>query len=104
MNASEEGRTQRAEGRDGRASVAARPARRGRRQSLRVLSIATLCATLSGCSQTSDPGPSSADRALKDPMGYGPRANPADNKLKQQPSGFGRDDSLQRDLNNVFNP
>jgi hypothetical protein len=81
-----------------------RPSPRGRRGSLRVLAMVVVSAALAGCSQSSEPGPNGADRALKDPMGYGPRLTPADNKLTQPAGPAGRDDSLQRDLKNVFDP
>ncbi|HEX8912468.1 MAG TPA: hypothetical protein VF796_08915 [Humisphaera sp.] len=66
--------------------------------------MALASVAVAGCSQPSEPGPTGADRALKDPMGYGPRLTPADNKSKQPTGPAGRDDSLQRDLKNVFDP
>jgi hypothetical protein len=61
-----------------------------------------LTATLIGCAESTGERSTSADRALKDPWGYGPKVGAAD-KPKERTDGFDQD-GLKRDLNNVFNP
>jgi hypothetical protein len=65
--------------------------------------------TAPGCAESSDKPPQSpADRALSDPMNYGPkaedyaaRAKAADTKNR---SGATDSDGFKRDLDHVFNP
>ena len=61
-----------------------------------------------GCSDAGGGGgpttrQSSADRALADPWGYGPKVAPPDKNAKKDESPSDRD-SLKRELDNVFNP
>ena len=59
------------------------------------------CADAGGGAATRPSSP--ADRAQADPWNYGPKVTPPGKSPGPSPSSSDRD-SLQRDLNNVFNP
>ena len=67
--------------------------------------VATLGAmvVVPGCAEKpTDNQPTAADKALSDPMNFGPRPGKADSEPKRDTSSDS--DGLKKDLHNVFNP